>query len=210
MINNNEVEIAFYRGNAVRDMLKKFELSNDEYRIITAAILTSKKQTPDMKIIAKANKLLKHIEKTKKHIKSKKQLQKEALARMDVILMQQKVQNINDSEPLSRKLFNSKISIIYLIGVLLSLLIYNTFYKKKPVIFEEAKKICESKGKVLPKTENDFLNLQRYHPYNNSIGYWTSERKFFYSPAMPLIPDDGQKHYVKCLEQSQLQSNYRY
>jgi len=57
-------EIAFYKGNAVHDILRRFKFGDDEKSIINVAIRTSKSKTPSMKIIQKAGLLLKDIAKT--------------------------------------------------------------------------------------------------------------------------------------------------
>ena len=58
--------IEFYKGDAVHSVLKRYEFSDDEKRIIQAAILTARKSKPSIKLINEADALLNKISKTRK------------------------------------------------------------------------------------------------------------------------------------------------
>ena len=199
---NDELEVAFYKGSAVHDVLKRFKFSDDENKVITAAIITSRKQTPDMKIIAKADELLKEVAKSREPIKptAKTEVSAEALAKMEAISIKQKYRDTEYTKSLN----NSKGLIILLVGVLLAFTAYKIFYKKTdftntPITFEKAKSICKEQDKVLPLTDFDFLEIKIQSP-RGGVGYWNSDGKIYYNLAMPLIDDDKQTHYARCVK----------
>ncbi len=57
--------IEFYKGNAVHSVLNRYEFSDDEKRIVQAAILTAGKSKPSIKLINEADALLNRISKTR-------------------------------------------------------------------------------------------------------------------------------------------------
>ncbi len=57
-IMNNNPEIEFYRSAAVDTVFKRYEFSNEEKKTIQIAILTSKKDQPNMILINDADNLL--------------------------------------------------------------------------------------------------------------------------------------------------------
>ena len=51
MTREDKHKIEFYSGNAVQSVLEKYTFSNEEKKVIYAAIRTAKKETPSMKLI---------------------------------------------------------------------------------------------------------------------------------------------------------------
>jgi hypothetical protein len=58
---NQNPEIEFYRTNAVHTVLKRYDFTNEQKQVIAAAILTAKKEKPNMLLIKKADQLLQEI-----------------------------------------------------------------------------------------------------------------------------------------------------
>jgi len=59
----NDSDIEFYRGDAAYSVLKRFEFSEDEEKIIYAAIRTAKSSNPKIQLIDQSDKLLKEVAK---------------------------------------------------------------------------------------------------------------------------------------------------
>jgi len=57
----NNPKIDFYRTEAVQTVLKRYKFSKHEQQIIQYAILSAKRDIPDMKAIDKADALLKMV-----------------------------------------------------------------------------------------------------------------------------------------------------
>lgn len=212
---DTELEVAFYKGSAVHDVLKRFKFSDDEKRIITAAILTARKQTPDIQAISKADELLRDVAKTREPIQptTKTKVSPEALAKIEALSHKQKARTRKQEEVSSRNSnflqLNSKMNVVYIGSILLAFMIYNSTQKNtstnEPVTFTEAQTICIDQDKILPLTYFDLDRQMRQPTSKNEIGYWTAERKIAYNIARPFIEDDKQKHYVKCVKKSGLE-----
>jgi len=65
MTKEDRQEVEFYKGNAVQQMLQGDRLTEDEKKIVRAAILTARKDKPNMVLIREADSLLKEIAKTR-------------------------------------------------------------------------------------------------------------------------------------------------
>jgi len=76
-LNKKELEqsIAFYKGQGIQDVLKRFEFTKDEQKKIDNAIRTSKLPNPRVKLICEVNELLKKIAKTRKPKQSKTEIE---------------------------------------------------------------------------------------------------------------------------------------
>ena len=58
-------KVAFYSGSAVHSVLKRYAFSDEEKKIIQAAILTARKEKPKMSLIDEADALLKTVSSTR-------------------------------------------------------------------------------------------------------------------------------------------------
>jgi len=67
MKNNSKID--FYRTNAVHSVLKRYEFNENEKQIIQDAILSAKRNTPNMKTIVKADALLRMVSSSREPIK---------------------------------------------------------------------------------------------------------------------------------------------
>ena len=61
MTREEQLKVAFYQGEGVYSVLKRFEFSATEKELIYLAIATASKKHPDMKLIKKADALLKMV-----------------------------------------------------------------------------------------------------------------------------------------------------
>ena len=62
MMSKEELQkVAFYRDGTIESVLMRYEFSEEEKKIIQAAILTSKKEQPSISIIDRADKLLQTV-----------------------------------------------------------------------------------------------------------------------------------------------------
>ena len=61
MTREEEQNVQFYRTDSVQRVLKRYDFSDNEKQIIHEAIITAKRDVPNMKAIAKADALLKMI-----------------------------------------------------------------------------------------------------------------------------------------------------
>ena len=57
----NNPQIDFYRTSAVHTILKRYEFNDNEKKIVHAAILTAKRDNPNMALIEKSDALLKMV-----------------------------------------------------------------------------------------------------------------------------------------------------
>lgn len=213
MSESDLLEIAFYKGDAVHRILKRFEFSDDEKRIIRAAILTSRKDSPNMRSIAAANKLLENVAKTREPIKTpeSERVTPEAIVKMEAMAFKEQMREKSLSEESSRFFrLDSKLSIAIVIALLIALYMYKNTYKKythiiKPVTYEEAYKLCQDKSQLLPLTYKDLDKEMRELNKKSEVGYWTEDRKIAHTLTQAFTSDDGKKHYVKCVKVNNLQ-----
>lgn len=76
-LNKKELEqsIAFYKGQGIQDVLKRFEFTQEEQKKIDNAIRTSKLPNPRVKLICEVDELLKEVAKTRKPKQSKTEIE---------------------------------------------------------------------------------------------------------------------------------------
>lgn len=204
-MNAEKLNIDFYKGSAVHDVLKRFEFNNEELSIINAAIRTSKSKVPNMKFIQKADELLKGVAKNRKPITSteKKEISPKELAKTEAMTMKT-VKLENDQK---RNFGGSDSAFKFLLGIFIAILIFITFFKNSnpinyntPVTFTQAQELCQQQNKFLPLTSFDFdNNVQQVRP-EDSLGYWSAEKKIYYNVSLALKDDDGEKHYARCID----------
>ena len=62
-------KIEFYKSAAVHTVLKRYEFTDDEKRVIHAAIVTAKKENTDIRLIDKSDALLRMVASSREAIK---------------------------------------------------------------------------------------------------------------------------------------------
>ncbi len=122
-------DIAFFKGNGVHNILKRYEFSEEERKVVSAAILTARKERPDSRIIARADALLKEVAQTREPIQNDETPPNEAeiLAMFELY----KKTHLGDDKPRS-SLFSKERRLIWtvlLIVIILALMF--AFFKTK-------------------------------------------------------------------------------
>ena len=138
----NNPEIDFYRGDAVHTVLKRYSFTDDEKKVIQIAILTSKKDQPNMKLINDADNLLRSVTETQKSLEPEEfTMDKKSLRKM--------------AELKGKKEEKSKFSwvIILLVIQSIGLIIFNYYLSDDKKIeppklysFQEAETLCKVLG----------------------------------------------------------------
>lgn len=190
-------KIDFYRSDAVYIILKRYDFSDAEKEIIQAAILTAKRVQPNIKIIQKADTLLKSITQNQKPIETETfQMDKKSL--IGIAQLERK------KEEKGKFPWIISLLIVQVLGVLI---VYQYMGDDKPVkppqlyTFHEAKMHCKSQGQVLPLTMQDAPNYLEIPNELNDIGYWSDNKKVIYNLARGEGEAIfGKKHYVVCVE----------
>ncbi len=107
--------IAFYKGNAVRKILERYEFSEAERKVINAAILTARKEKPDYSRIVRADALLNEVAKTRTPIQNEEavELDADTIAAFDMM----KLEYSQHKEETKRGLFSKEKRLIWGIGL---------------------------------------------------------------------------------------------
>lgn len=196
----NKVEqeqLKFYKNGQAEVVLKRFAFSEDEEKLIRDAIRTSKMQHPRMKLIEQADELLKEVAKTRKPI---------VTGEVDNQEVAKTVAKV--SAPYIKRFLPH---IPWWMWVVIIALIVNTgkishyisqiFYK---YTYSEAKEYCKKRGKILPKSVYDLYKEGKNVPQGISI--WSKDGQLL--NIMAKIPDDGQKHFVICVDKRENSTGY--
>ncbi len=212
----NHPKIDFYRTDAVHTILKRYEFNDNEKKIIHAAILTTKRNNPNMVIVEKADALLKMITSSRAPIVIEEDIDELALKKGA-----SKLKMADYPQP-ETKFFKKPVdkSTIALVGVLvwgaliltgnqiigdhisISPKIVKNGAKGYPKLytFKEAQKLCSEQDKVLPLTVNDAEDFLGMPDERNTQGYWSSKGKVIYNLAQGYGDDITKKYYVVCVD----------
>lgn len=209
----NKAVIDFYRGKSIHKLLKKFEFSDSEIKVINTAILTSRKEKPNMSVIEKADNILKEVAKNQKPIISEAKVEQnpEVLAKIELMKSKNLVKtakkeylNLSNKKLMA---FDGKLQLVIAIVMLMSIVIYKITNPKQEDIYaklytyQEAKKLCSSQNKLLPLTIDDAPNKLTHPDKKNSIGYWSADKEILFNIMLGYgMKDDGKKHYVTCVD----------
>lgn len=213
---NNNPTLEFYRTDAVHTILKRYEFNDSEKKIVHAAILTSKRDTPNMVLIEKADALLKMLTSSRTPNAIEDNIDELALKKGASKL------KMADYPQAETKFFKKSVdkSTIALIGVLvwgglvltanqimgdhisISPKIVKNGAEGYPELytFKEAQKLCSEKNKVLPLTVNDAEDFLGMPDERNTQGYWSGKGEVIYNLAQGYGDDNVKKHYVVCVD----------
>lgn len=211
----NNPEIDFYRSDAVYTVLARYEFSENEKKIIQAAIVTANRTNPNMALIEKSDALLKMVAtsresvaievdelETKKHISAAKMAD------------YKKVETGFWKKPLG----GSATHLYVIMAWIVSAVTLN-YYLGSPsaeartlangaeghlklYTFDDAQKLCSENGKVLPLTIDDAIEFLSTPDQINHHGYWSAKQEIIYNVAEGYGRDDGQKYYVVCVNEN--------
>ncbi len=191
----NNPEIDFYRSDTVHTVLKRYDFSEDEKKIIQSAIVTAKRDKPNIKLIHKADILLKSVTESQDPVEMEKfQMDKKSLRGMTRIKWKRE-----------EKKFPWIITLLVIQVVGVFILNYymanNKIESPKLYSFQEAETLCKTQGKVLPLTEQDAPRYTGIPNELNVLGYWTADKKVIYNITVGYEKqDDGKKHYAVCVD----------
>jgi len=200
----NNPKIDFYRTEAVHTVLKRYEFNEHEKQIIQYAILSAKRDIPDMKAIDKADALLKECTATRvpKREEIDSSQTAKSMAKIKMGQYQQKKSSIwHDPMDKTTQMFATvlavgtmMITINYFLGNDVSSIISSASIPQhtQTYTFEEAKQSCAKEDKVLPLTVYDLINgEQRLISYAE---YWLDNRQV---ASIEEAMTTGQSHTAK-------------
>ena len=190
-------KIEFYKSAAVHTVLKRYEFTDDEKRVIHAAIVTAKKENTDIRLIDKSDALLRMVASSREAIKETEDPIERVKnhARLDA----------NYSLKMAKLKYDwyvNPVSLMLLGMVVIAFLtVQFTKYQQEDWYIEdhgthtyaEAKKICKSAGDMLPSVvqlnevydqSNIFTSIPEY--FSNK-GYWVDANN---KPMVYRIRDD--------------------
>ncbi len=221
MTHQEKLEVQFYQGEAAQALLKRFTFSDEELSVINAAILTSRKDIPNMKFIHTADALLKQISATREPNKEAQTPQSaEALAKIEMMSIKQNKRafktEANESRNRSFTLLDSKLQVVVALALLISFALYKNIYTKEDLssklyTFKEAQAYCKEQNLLLPLTLDDAPDLLIQPSHKNSIGYWSEKQKILFNITKGWggEKDDGKKHYVTCVKKNGKQNRVK-
>ena len=214
---NKDPKISFYNSTAVYTVLKRYIFSDNEKQVIQAAILTAKKEKPNMQLINDADALLGTITTSQfpidipeddMEIKKRKAAIKMAEhPHEETSFWKQKL----DGQTL-RLIFGVLFLVMFF--VLKNILSADLPEQKEKVLangaeghlkkytFEEAKALCTKSKKVLPLSIHDAPDFIAAPDNINAQGFWLGDGKIAYDISEGYREDDGNDHYVVCVDKT--------
>ena len=213
----NDPAIDFYRTGAVYTVLKRYEFTEDEKKVIQSAILTSKKEKVDMNLIAKADTLLSSIAKTREPLQETEETANAAAilakAQVDYSLQgARKKTTYDDREGNRIMLFLAGMAVLAFLTIQLTKSYQADWYDTDYGIhtYSEAKQICKSHRDTLPTVVQmnevyDQSNMfTRISEYIVNKPYWVENGD---KPMIYKIRDteetestDNDLYEVKCID----------
>ena len=216
MRSSDQVKLAFYLGMSVHITLRRYTFSEEEIRIVRAAILTAKKDQPNMALIEKSDDLLKEVSQTREvivvdEIPSEEEKQRQ-VSKLKMAYYKQP-----DSRFLKQEVDNN---IVWIVGVVIWAILAislnqmvggssssRTFANGaeatlEKMTFEEAEAFCMEKEKVLPLIIEDAIDFLSTPDDINTQGYWSADSTIIYNIKEGYGNDDGQEHHVVCVKKN--------
>ncbi len=190
MTREENLKTDFYRGDSVHTVLQRYELNDDEKKVIHAAILTAKHDQPNMKLIQEADVLLNTITTTREKINNESVDIKKTSSAIG-----------RSSVPSGKRSFSMWWWLI--LPILVSTLIVKIYnYGEKNINkynFDEAQEYCREHGKILPLSIADI----------EAAGYTMDIHTQVWSEDGDIITwiygktkSDGKKHHVVCVDKN--------
>jgi len=212
MTNEEKHSIQFYRTDAVHTILKRYDFTNEEKRVITAAILTAKKEKPNMTLINKADKLLQEITATQTPHNDEVDKTEIAKGQARAVIVDSHIKRVKEDGGGTGWSIEYGAITVAVTSALFYIYLYFAHQevdidkKPEPLLrtFAEAQTYCQKQGKVLPLTFDDSPDHLRYTDEYNRQGYWRANGGVIYNLLSYRITDesDGKKHYVLCVDKN--------
>ena len=205
---NNESILKFYQTEAVHNILKRYKFTEKEKKIIHAAILSAKRDNPNMKLIKDADDVLNEVSQRNPQGHTPKVEEKDlAKAIAGVNIKNYKKPQSAWTTPIETS-SSTPIYYILLPGILVAIiLIYMMNSNDERYSFEEAQKICQEKGEVLPLTIDDFINSE-YKFLRPSL-FWLADGKVIFTQTWEkdFAAIEGKNHFI-CVQENGHKGEY--
>jgi hypothetical protein len=172
----NNPKLDFYRTDAVHTVLKRYEFSKNEKKIIQDAILTTKRNIPNMKAIEKADALLKMVSSSRVAIHKEEYIDDKGIAKAIAHTNMKKYKAPQSSFTIPRKsnATNRFVSGFVVSVVVMAIVSYAMKHQGK-YTYQEAVEKCANKNQVLPLTMNDFFDSG--YRFGQPAEFWTADGK---------------------------------
>ena len=189
MTREDQSKVAFYQGNGVNSVLKRFVFSTIEKDIIILAIATASKKYPDMKQINKADALLRLINSTRvpvvKSGEEKEIELKSALA--EVAFSSTKVNLRNSPEERRSKVIIYYLIAFFIVGLLIGELTKSQqadwyVYEYGKQNYSGAQRQCNQRSDQIPtvalinEVYEQYNVFQKASMYFENKVYWVNEK----------------------------------
>ena len=215
-IMKNNPEIDFYKNDAVHTVLKRYDFSESEKKIIYAAIVTAKKEKPNMTLIEKSDALLKMVATSRDTIDTEKvdELETKKYISAAEMANYKHVETSSKKKPLDRSALYLYTLVIWLGAIItFNYFLGDASIATRPLAngaeghlklytFENAQKLCSQNNKVLPLTIDDAIEFLGTPDIINAQGFWSADQKVIYNIAQGYKDNDKQKHYVVCVDKN--------
>jgi len=208
---NNDPKIEFYKA-AVYTVLERYTFSKEEKQVITAAILTAKKEKPNMTLINKADKLLQEITTTQTPHNNEVDKAEIAKGQARAAIVDSHTKRVRaDGGGSGWNIEYGAITVAVTSALFYIYLHFahqevNIYKKPEPLLrtFAEAQTYCQEQGKVLPLTFDDSPDHLQIPDAYNQQGYWRANGGVIYNLLSYRITDkpDGKKHYTLCVDKN--------
>jgi hypothetical protein len=214
MTRDELAKVDFYRGSAVQSVLRRYEFTEQEKRIIQRAITTAKKDKPNMILIDKADALLKECSATRKpkreEVEEPDSYQTaKAVADMEMRRYRRKNSSIL-FEPLHKPTQLLAVVIVFggmqlIIRHYLGIDVLTDPFPRPPqtYTFEKAKEICAKQGKTLPPTAYELSYSENQDVLDGE--YWLGNKQVAsleeataWGRGHP--PKKGKKYLLSCFD----------
>lgn len=204
MTREENQEVEFYKSDLIQQMLQDDLLCDDDKRIVRAAVLTSRKNPPNMTLIREADMLLKELAQTRtatnppKTISTVDATQYNHITKKDDLAEQQFWNTAHN-------VAMSKMYMIMALGAFVLMFGYKYLEILAPSnlhTFQEAKEKCKKRGQFLPKDWKSASYLE-LDPEEINVGYWGEDSSVFHNGEQGTTTDDGKEHYAICVDKLQ-------
>jgi len=175
MTREDQLKVDFYKGEGVHTVLKRFEFSATEKKIIEDAILTAKRNVPNMKAIEKADALLKMVASSREPILKEVHIDEKGIAKAvaQTNMKKYKAPQSAWTKPIESNNSSSALAYRLLAGVVISGIITYSMKHHDGYTLKEAKQLCQEKNEVLPLTIDDFMESS--YKFGRPSQFWLAD-----------------------------------
>ena len=207
---NKDPQIEFYRG-AVHTVLERYTFTKDEKQVIQAAILTAKKDKPNMKLIKEADALLNKVT-SSRPAKANNEAKINKYGNDDHAWIYKEKSFMKKPFGITGRILSALVILAFTIAVLKNTtpikISPQTYIPAQKIskhsdfyTFSEAEKLCHSEGLALPKVDQQSFDIPAVW---RDEGYWGQDAKVFYDVLRGYFGtgDDVKKHHTVCVSKS--------